>query len=61
MARITKAGGFVSPPPEPGLSARVWLDAEFTQVGLAMARSIGDHAVKVRRKREGGKLDYPIT
>ena len=46
MARIVKAGGFVSPPPEPGLSARVWLDAEFTQVGLAMARSIGDHAVK---------------
>lgn len=23
MARILKAGGFVSPPPEPGLSARV--------------------------------------
>ena len=48
MARITKAGGFVSPPPEPGLSARVWLDADFTQVGLAMGRSIGDHAVKVK-------------
>jgi protein phosphatase 2C family protein 2/3 len=44
--RILTAGGFVSPPPEPGLSARVWLDAENTQIGLAMARSIGDHAVK---------------
>ena len=36
----------MSPPPEPGLSARVWLDKEMTQIGLAMARSIGDHAVK---------------
>eukprot|EP00638_Chattonella_subsalsa_P001853 CAMPEP_0117751248 /NCGR_PEP_ID=MMETSP0947-20121206/10857_1 /TAXON_ID=44440 /ORGANISM="Chattonella subsalsa, Strain CCMP2191" /LENGTH=490 /DNA_ID=CAMNT_0005569583 /DNA_START=415 /DNA_END=1887 /DNA_ORIENTATION=- len=45
-ARILAAGGFVSPPPEPGLSARVWLDPEMTQIGLAMARSIGDHAVK---------------
>jgi protein phosphatase PTC2/3 len=36
----------VSPPPEPGLSARVWLDEMCTQIGLAMARSIGDHAVK---------------
>jgi protein phosphatase 2C family protein 2/3 len=44
--RILASGGFVSPPPEPGLSARVWLDAEMTQIGLAMARSIGDHAVK---------------
>eukprot|EP00611_Tribonema_gayanum_P027397 TRINITY_DN6756_c0_g1_i1.p1 TRINITY_DN6756_c0_g1~~TRINITY_DN6756_c0_g1_i1.p1 ORF type:complete len:471 (+),score=133.79 TRINITY_DN6756_c0_g1_i1:2160-3572(+) len=44
--RIEAAGGFVSPPPEPGLSARVWLDREMTQIGLAMARSIGDHAVK---------------
>lgn len=46
QARIEEMGGFVSPPPEPGLSARVWLDAECTQIGLAMARSIGDHAVK---------------
>mmetsp|Transcript_43267 Transcript_43267/g.63466 ORF Transcript_43267/g.63466 Transcript_43267/m.63466 type:complete len:489 (+) Transcript_43267:202-1668(+) len=45
-ARILAAGGFVSPPPEPGLSARVWLDAEMTQIGLAMARSLGDRAVK---------------
>ena len=44
--RILSAGGFVSPPPEPGLSSRVWLDAANTQIGLAMARSIGDHAVK---------------
>eukprot|EP00529_Nitzschia_sp_RCC80_P016875 CAMPEP_0113508616 /NCGR_PEP_ID=MMETSP0014_2-20120614/37121_1 /TAXON_ID=2857 /ORGANISM="Nitzschia sp." /LENGTH=653 /DNA_ID=CAMNT_0000404359 /DNA_START=250 /DNA_END=2208 /DNA_ORIENTATION=+ /assembly_acc=CAM_ASM_000159 len=46
QSRIEEMGGFVSPPPEPGLSARVWLDAECTQIGLAMARSIGDHAVK---------------
>lgn len=44
--RILSAGGYVSPPPEPALSARVWLDPEHTQIGLAMARSIGDHAVK---------------
>lgn len=44
--RIIHSGGYVSPPPEPGLSARVWLDANMTQIGLAMARSIGDHAVK---------------
>ncbi|KAG7366498.1 protein phosphatase 2C [Nitzschia inconspicua] len=44
--RIEGMGGFVSPPPEPGLSARVWLDEKCTQIGLAMARSIGDHAVK---------------
>lgn len=43
--RIESMGGFVSPPPEPGLSARVWLDEGFSQIGLAMARSIGDHAV----------------
>ena len=43
--RIENMGGFVSPPPEPGLSARVWLDEGFSQIGLAMARSIGDHAV----------------
>ncbi|CAJ1966310.1 unnamed protein product [Cylindrotheca closterium] len=46
MARIQKMGGFVTPPPEPGLSARVWLDEDCTQIGLAMARSLGDHAVK---------------
>jgi serine/threonine protein phosphatase PrpC len=44
--RIVKAGGFVSDPPEEGLSARVWLDRKCTQVGLAMGRSIGDNAVK---------------
>eukprot|EP00578_Thalassiosira_sp_NH16_P007660 CAMPEP_0181117184 /NCGR_PEP_ID=MMETSP1071-20121207/22368_1 /TAXON_ID=35127 /ORGANISM="Thalassiosira sp., Strain NH16" /LENGTH=257 /DNA_ID=CAMNT_0023201517 /DNA_START=485 /DNA_END=1255 /DNA_ORIENTATION=+ len=44
--RILSSGGYVSPPPEPGLSSRVWLDAAHTQIGLAMARSIGDHAVK---------------
>jgi protein phosphatase 2C family protein 2/3 len=46
QARIEDMGGYVSPPPEPGLSARVWLDMDCTQIGLAMSRSIGDHAVK---------------
>jgi protein phosphatase 2C family protein 2/3 len=45
-ARIKKAGGFVSPPEEEwGGPARVWLDANMTLPGLAMARSIGDHLV----------------
>jgi serine/threonine protein phosphatase PrpC len=45
MHRILLSGGFVSPSPGPGLSARVWLDPHCSQVGLAMSRSIGDHAV----------------
>uniref|UniRef100_A0A7S4EFC8 PPM-type phosphatase domain-containing protein n=1 Tax=Pseudo-nitzschia australis TaxID=44445 RepID=A0A7S4EFC8_9STRA len=44
--RIESMGGYVTPAPEPGLSSRVWLDKECSQIGLAMARSIGDHAVK---------------
>jgi serine/threonine protein phosphatase PrpC len=44
--RILSLGGYVTPPPEPGQSSRVWLDRGHTQIGLAMARSIGDHAVK---------------
>ncbi|KAG5189516.1 phosphatase 2C-like domain-containing protein [Tribonema minus] len=44
--RILGMGGFVSPPPQPGLSSRVWLDAQQTMVGLAMSRSLGDLAVK---------------
>jgi len=41
-ARITEWGGFVSPAPEPGMSARVWLNPNFTMIGLAMSRSIGN-------------------
>ena len=45
-ARIKKSGGFISPPEEEwGGPARVWLDANMTLPGLAMARSIGDHLV----------------
>lgn len=44
--RIEAAGGHVSDPEEAGASARVWLDKTRTMVGLAMARSIGDLAVK---------------
>lgn len=45
-SRIVASGGFVSPPEGGGLSARVWLDQDCTQVGLAMARSIGDHILR---------------
>lgn len=34
LERIESSGGFVSPPPEEGLSARVWLDQEMTRIGL---------------------------
>jgi len=44
--RIEGKGGFVTEPPEPGLSGRVWLNRECTMIGLAMSRSIGDYAVK---------------
>ena len=56
QARIEHMGGFVSPPPEPGLSARVWLDPACTQIGLAMSRSLGDHAVK-----EIGVIAEPVV
>jgi protein phosphatase PTC2/3 len=46
MSRIIEWGGFVSPSPEPGVSARVWLDPNYSMIGLAMSRSIGDYAVK---------------
>lgn len=55
MDRILSCGGHVSPAPAPGLSARVWLDPHFTQIGLAMARSIGDHAVS-----EVGVIAEPV-
>lgn len=48
-------GGFVSDPEESGASARVWLDATRTLVGLAMARSIGDLAVKKVSLRVSGR------
>ena len=46
QSRIEEEGGFVSPRPGKGLSARVWLDAGHSQIGLAMSRSIGDHILK---------------
>jgi hypothetical protein len=45
MARIISWGGYVCPPAETGLSARVYLDPNFTMIGLAMARSIGTACV----------------
>lgn len=62
--RIVKHGGFVSPPPEPGLSARVWLDPQCTMIGLAMARSLGDFVVKkvgVTAEPEVKKYDLQVN
>lgn len=56
QARIESMGGFVSGPPGPGLSSRVWLDSDLTQIGLAMARSIGDHAIA-----EVGVIAEPVV
>jgi len=39
--RIIAAGGFITEPEEPGLSARVW--TKDRTIGLSMARSLGDH------------------
>lgn len=44
--RILKAGGFITIPQDEQLPARIWLDENCSQVGLAMSRSIGDHALK---------------
>jgi hypothetical protein len=43
LERITAWGGFVKPPADVGLSARVYLDPEFKMMGLAMSRSIGKY------------------
>ena len=45
QARIEAAGGFVKPRTKEGFSARVYLNANFTQVGLKF-RSLGDRCVK---------------
>jgi len=62
MARIKSKGGFISPPEEEwGGPARVWLDANMTLPGLAMARSIGDHLVSgigVYAEPEVTKTEY---
>ena len=50
MARIKQRGGFVSPAPHPSLSARVYLDAAFNKIGLAMSRSIGKYCMAVRAR-----------
>lgn len=44
--RILKAGGYITIPQDEQLPARIWLDEKCSQVGLAMSRSIGDHALK---------------
>ena len=44
--RVIQAGGYVTLPHEEGLPARIWLDKDCSQIGLAMSRSIGDHALK---------------
>lgn len=54
--RIEKAGGFVSPSPEPGISARVWVDKGGNYLGLAMSRSVGDLFLK-----EAGVIVEPVV
>lgn len=44
--RILNAGGFITVPDDSELPARVWLDDKCSKIGLAMSRSIGDHALK---------------
>lgn len=44
--RILNAGGFITVPEDSELPARVWLDDKCSKIGLAMSRSIGDHALK---------------
>lgn len=44
--RILNAGGFITLPEDKELPARVWLDDKCSKIGLAMSRSIGDHALK---------------
>ena len=44
--RIINSGGYITLPKDPNLPARIWLDVNCSQVGLAMSRSIGDHALK---------------
>ncbi len=46
QARIEAAGGFVKPRTKEGFSARGELNANFTQVGFARSRSLGDRGVK---------------
>jgi serine/threonine protein phosphatase PrpC len=46
--RIIQAGGFITIPQkdQKGMPARIWLDKNCSQIGLAMSRSVGDHALK---------------
>jgi serine/threonine protein phosphatase PrpC len=44
-ARILQCGGWVSDESEADGPARVWLDRKCNSVGLAMARSFGDHVL----------------
>lgn len=44
--RILNSGGYITVPQDPELPARIWLDEKCSQIGLAMSRSIGDHALK---------------
>lgn len=44
--RVVQSGGFVTISREEGLPSRIWLDEECSEIGLAMSRSVGDHALK---------------
>jgi serine/threonine protein phosphatase PrpC len=46
--RVLEAGGFITIPrnDQKGMPARIWLDENCSEIGLAMSRSVGDHALK---------------
>ena len=54
--RIEQSGGHVSMSPEPGVSARVWINSTHTYLGLAMSRSIGDFFLK-----RSGVISEPVV
>jgi len=54
--RVIQSGAFVTLPEAEGLPARIWLDEQCSQIGLAMSRSIGDHALK-----DVGVISQPVV
>lgn len=58
LERIESCGGFVSPPPEEGLSARVWLDREMTRIGLV--RNACGYVVRNGLVRNGHHAEYAL-
>jgi hypothetical protein len=56
--RVLKMGGWVSDESEAEGPARVWLTRAMDSCGLAMARSLGDHALAAVRRRYSANCRY---